>query len=257
MFHFNIKKGDADRAIRDAPHKLGERFRHHRYCGAPMECRGVVASPGPKPELLTVWSSTQVPHSVRRQIAVQLGLIEDRIRVIAPNVGGGFGPKVFVYPEEILVPYLTLQLGRPVKWVEDRREHFISTAHGRDQVHDVEIAFDEEGRILGLRDRFLLDNGAYNPMGVTDAYNTAAHLQVPYKIANLSITGTCVATNKVPNAPYRGAGRPEAVFVIERCLDLIAKRLELDPAEVRLRNFVQPEDMPYNAGILYRDGQPV
>ncbi|MBI3058375.1 MAG: xanthine dehydrogenase family protein, partial [Deltaproteobacteria bacterium] len=257
VFHFNIKKGDADRAIRDAPHKLGERFRHHRYCGAPMECRGVVASPGPKPELLTVWSSTQVPHSVRRQIAVQLGLIEDRIRVIAPNVGGGFGPKVFVYPEEILVPYLTLQLGRPVKWVEDRREHFISTAHGRDQVHNVEIAFDEEGRILGLRDRFLLDNGAYNPMGVTDAYNTAAHLQGPYKIANLSITGTCVATNKVPNAPYRGAGRPEAVFVIERCLDLIAKRLELDPAEVRVRNFVQPDDMPYNAGILYRDGQPV
>ena len=129
--------------------------------------------------------------------------------MIAPDIGGGFGPKVFVYPEEILVPFLALQLGRPVKWIEDRREHFISTAHGRDQVHEVELAFDETGRVLALRDRFLLDNGAYNPMGLTDAYNTARLIsRGPYKIPNLSVTGTCVSTNKVPNAPYRGAGRP-------------------------------------------------
>ena len=119
------------------------------------------------------------------------------------------------------------------------------------------MAFDETGRILALRDRFLLDNGAYNPMGLTDAYNTAAHLQGPYKIPNLSVTGTCVSTNKVPNAPYRGAGRPEAVFVMERSIDIIAARLGLDPATVRQRNLVQPEEMPYHAGILYRDGEPI
>ena len=257
VFSFSIEKGNVDQALGAESYTLRERFRHHRYCAAPLECRGVVAWVEPKTNILTVWSSTQMPHLVRRQIAAQLGLAEERVRVIAPDIGGGFGPKVFVYPEEILIPFLALQLARPVKWIEDRSEHFISTAHGRDQVHDVECAFDRQGRILALRDRFLLDNGAYNPMGLTDAYNTAAHLQGPYKIPNLSVSGTCVSTNKVPNAPYRGAGRPEAVFVMERCIDMIAERLELDPAEVRRRNFIQPEEMPYQAGILYRDGEPI
>jgi aerobic carbon-monoxide dehydrogenase large subunit len=257
VFSFSVDKGNIDQALRDAPYRLRERFRHHRYCAAPLEGRGVVAWVEPKTNILTVWSSTQMPHLVRRQIAAQLNLPEETVRVIAPDIGGGFGPKVFVYPEEVLVPFLALQLGRPVKWIEDRREHFISTAHGRDQVHDIELAFDENGLVLGLRDHFLLDNGAYNPMGLTDAYNTAAHLQGPYKIPNLSVSGTCVSTNKVPNAPYRGAGRPEAVFVMERCVDLIAAKLSLDPAEVRRRNFVQPEEMPYHAGILYRDGEPI
>ena len=257
VFSFRIAKGDVDQAVRGAPHTLHERFRHHRYCAAPLECRGVVAWVEPKTNVLTVWSSTQMPHLVRRQIAAQLNLTEEAVRVIAPDIGGGFGPKVFVYPEEILVPFLALRLGRPVKWIEDRREHFLSTAHGRDQIHDVEIAFDGDGRVLAFRDRFVLDNGAYNPMGLTDAYNTAAHLQGPYKIPNFAVTGTCVSTNKVPNAPYRGAGRPEAVFVMERCMDRIAEQLELDPAEVRRRNFVQAEEMPYRAGILYRDGEPI
>jgi carbon-monoxide dehydrogenase large subunit len=257
VFSFQVNKGNVDQALCDAPYALREHFRHHRYCAAPLEGRGVVAWVEPKTNILTVWSSTQMPHLVRRQIAAQLHLPEEAVRVIAPDIGGGFGPKVFVYPEEILIPFLALELGRPVKWIEDRREHFISTAHGRDQVHDVELAFDETGVILGLRDRFLLDNGAYNPMGLTDAYNTAAHLQGPYKIPNLSVSGTCVSTNKVPNAPYRGAGRPEAVFVMERCMDLIAAKLNLDPAEVRRRNFVQPDEMPYHAGILYRDGEPI
>jgi carbon-monoxide dehydrogenase large subunit len=257
VFSFTVNKGNVDQALRNAPHTLRERFRHHRYCAAPLEGRGVVAWVEPKTAILTVWSSTQMPHLVRRQIAAQLNLAEEAVRVIAPDIGGGFGPKVFVYPEEILIPFLALQLGRPVKWIEDRREHFISTAHGRDQVHEVEVGFDDGGRILGLRDRFLLDNGAYNPMGLTDAYNTAAHLQGPYKIPNLTVSGTCVSTNKVPNAPYRGAGRPEAVFVMERCIDTIAAQLRMDPAEVRRRNFVKPEEMPYDAGILYRDGQPI
>jgi carbon-monoxide dehydrogenase large subunit len=257
VFSFTVEKGIVDQALGAQPYTFRERFRHHRYCAAPLECRGVVAWLEPKTHILTVWSSTQMPHLVRRQIAAQLDLAEESVRVIAPDIGGGFGPKVFVYPEEILIPFLALQLGRPVKWIEDRSEHFISTAHGRDQLHDVECAFDQEGRISALRDRFLLDNGAYNPMGLTDAYNTAAHLQGPYKIPNLSVSGTCVSTNKVPNAPYRGAGRPEAVFVMERCIDVIAARLDLDPAEVRRRNFIQPEEMPYRAGILYRDGLPI
>jgi aerobic carbon-monoxide dehydrogenase large subunit len=257
VFSFSVDKGNVEQALGAAPHVLRERFRHHRYCAAPLECRGVVAWVEPKTNILTVWSSTQMPHLVRRQIAAQLNLPQETVRVIAPDIGGGFGPKVFVYPEEILVPFLALQLGRPVKWIEDRREHFISTAHGRDQIHDVEFGFDQQGRMLALRDHFVLDNGAYNPMGLTDAYNTAAHLQGPYRIPNFSVTGTCVSTNKVPNAPYRGAGRPEAVFVMERCMDLIAAKLCLDPAEVRRRNFVQPEEMPYHAGILYRDGEPI
>jgi carbon-monoxide dehydrogenase large subunit len=257
VFGFSVNKGNVDQALRDASYTLHERFRHHRYCAAPLEGRGVVAWVEPKTNILTVWSSTQMPHLVRRQIAAQLNLPEESVRVIAPDIGGGFGPKVFVYPEEILVAFLALELRRPVKWIEDRREHFISTAHGRDQIHDVELGFDQEGRIVALRDRFLLDNGAYNPMGLTDAYNTAAHLQGPYKIPNLLLTGTCLSTNKVPNAPYRGAGRPEAVFVMERCIDRVAAQLGLDPAQVRERNFVQPEEMPYAAGILYRDGQPI
>ncbi len=257
VFHFSIAKGDVERALENAPHRIQERLHHRRHGGIPMEGRGVVAMAEVKPRRLTVWSSTQVPHSVRRQIASQLGMTEEAIRVVAPHVGGGFGPKVLVYPEEVLVPYLALKLGRPVQWIEDRREHFISTAHARDQIHYVELGFDDDGRILALKDRFLLDNGAYNPMGLTDAYNTSAHLQGPYRVPSLAVTGTCVATNKVPNAPYRGAGRPEAVFVMERCIDRIAGELGLDPAEVRFRNFVQPEEIPYDAGVLYRDGMPV
>ncbi len=257
VFHFSIAKGNVERALENAPHRIEERLHHRRHGGIPMEGRGLVAMAEVKPRRLTVWSSTQVPHSVRRQIAAQLGMTEETIRVVAPHVGGGFGPKVLVYPEEVLVPYLALELGRPVQWIEDRREHFISTAHARDQIHYVELGFDDDGRILGLKDRFLLDNGAYNPMGLTDAYNTSAHLQGPYRVPSLAVTGTCVATNKVPNAPYRGAGRPEAVFVMERCIDRIAGELGLDPAEVRFRNFVQPEEIPYDAGVLYRDGMPV
>jgi len=257
VFHFSIAKGDVEQALEDAPRRIEERLHHRRHGGIPMEGRGVVAMAEVKPRRLTVWSSTQVPHSVRRQIAAQLGMTEETIRVVAPHVGGGFGPKVLVYPEEVLVPYLALELGRPVQWIEDRREHFISTAHARDQIHYVELGFDDDGRILALKDRFLLDNGAYNPMGLTDAYNTSAHLQGPYRVPSLAVTGTCVATNKVPNAPYRGAGRPEAVFVMERCIDRIAGELGLDPAEVRFRNFVQPEEIPYDAGVLYRDGMPV
>jgi carbon-monoxide dehydrogenase large subunit len=154
----------------------------------------------------------------------------------------------------LIVPYLSIVLDRPVRWIEDRREHLLSTAHSRDQVHTVEIACTSDGRIIALRDRFQLDCGAYNPFSLTCAYNTAAHLRGPYAIPNYRIRGECVLTNKMPNVPYRGAGRPEAVFTMDRIIDEAARRLDMDPAEMRFRNLIKAEDMPYDQGMLYRDG---
>ena len=254
---FQVGKGDVAEAFRRARHTLSRRFKHHRYTGVPMECRGVLAAYDARTDTLTIWASTQVVHWVRREVASLLGIPQARVRCVAPDVGGGFGVKGHVYPEDLIVSYLARALGRPVRWIEDRREHFLSAIHSRDQIHDAEVAFDDAGRILALRDRLLLDAGAWNPVGMGIAYNTAAHLLGPYKIDHYHAEAKIVATNKVPNAPYRGAGRPEAAFVIERVVDLIAQRLGLDPAEVRLRNMVGPAEMPYKVGIPYRDGVPI
>jgi carbon-monoxide dehydrogenase large subunit len=188
---------------------------------------------------------------------LRLGLPESRVRCIAPEVGGGFGVKGHVYPEDVLIPYIARRLGRPVQWIEDRREHIMNSTHARDDRHDAEIAFDADGRILGIRDRLLKDSGAYMPVGIGTPVNTAVHLLGPYHVPNYESSITIVATNKTPNAPYRGAGRPEAVFVIERLIDLVARALDLDPVEVRLRNMVPPEKIPYAVGLPYRDGMPV
>jgi carbon-monoxide dehydrogenase large subunit len=254
---YRIGKGDVEAAFHLAARTLRRRFHHHRYTGAPMECRGVLADWDTRTQSLTVWSSTQVVHWVRRQVAALLGLPESRVRCVAPDVGGGFGIKGHVYPEDVLMAYLAWTLGRPVRWLEDRREHFLCSVHSRDQRHDAEVAFDDAGRILAVRDRFTLDGGAFNPIGAGLAYNTAAHLLGPYKVDHYAIEGKVVATNKVPNAPYRGAGRPEAVFVMERLVDLIARDVGREPAEVRLRNMVTAQDMPYAVGIPYRDGVPI
>lgn len=254
---FQVGKGDVAEAFRSARHTLSRRFKHHRYTGVPMECRGVLAAYDARTDTLTIWASTQVVHWVRREVASLLGIPQARVRCVAPDVGGGFGVKGHVYPEDLIVSYLARALGRPVRWIEDRREHFLSAIHSRDQIHDVEVAFDDAGRILAVRDRLMLDAGAWNPVGMGIAYNTVAHLLGPYKIDHYHAEAKIVATNKVPNAPYRGAGRPEAAFVIERVVDLIAQRLGLDPAEVRLRNMVGPAEMPYKVGIPYRDGVPI
>jgi carbon-monoxide dehydrogenase large subunit len=254
---FTIAKGDADGALTRAPRRLQRRFHHHRYAAMPMECRGVVGLHDARTDAVTIWSATQVVHWLRREAAGVLKLPESRIRCVALDVGGGFGVKGHVYPEDLLVPFLARKLGRPVQWIEDRREHLLCSCHSRDQIHDVEVGFDDEGRILALRDRFIVDCGAWNPIGAGIAYNTAAHLQGPYKIGALEISGSIAATNKVPNAPYRGAGRPEAAFAMERIIDLVAGELGLEPAEVRLRNMVRPDEMPYAAGLPYRDGQPI
>jgi len=254
---FTIGKGDAAATIARAPRRLKRRFTHHRYVALPMECRGVVGLYEPRTDSVTIWSSTQVVHWLKREAAGVLGLPEARVRCVAPDVGGGFGVKGHVYPEDLLIPYLARRLGRPVKWIEDRHEHMLCSCHSRDQVHDVEIGFDDDGRILALRDDFLVDCGAWNPIGAGIAYNTAVHLPGPYKIGAIAISGRIAATTKVPNAPYRGAGRPEAAFAMERSMDLVAAELGLEPAAVRLRNMIPADEMPYKVGMPYRDGQPI
>jgi carbon-monoxide dehydrogenase large subunit len=255
--NFSVGRGDAVAAMARAPHRLTRRFYHHRYAAVPMECRGVVSAYDKRNDTITIWSSTQVVHWVRREAAALLGLPEARVRCVALDVGGGFGGKGHVYPEDMLVTFLARQLGRPVRWIEDRREHLMSATHSRDQLHDLEVGFDDDGRILALRDDYIVDCGAWNPIGSGVAYNTAVHLTGPYKIENFAATGKIVVTNKVPNAPYRGAGRPEAAFAMERTIDLVARELNLEPAEVRRRNMIRADEMPYRVGMPYRDGEPI
>src|SRR5712671_1893724 len=254
---FSVGRGDADAALAGAPHRLRRRFYHHRYAAVPLECRGVVSAYDPRTDSATIWSSTQVVHWVRREAAALLGLPEARVRCVALDVGGGFGGKGHVYPEDLLVTFLARKLGRPVRWIEGRTEHLMSATHSRDQLHDVEVGFDGDGRILAIRDDYIVDCGAWNPIGSGVAYNTAVHLTGPYKIENLAASGKIVVTNKVPNAPYRGAGRPEAAFAMERTIDLVARTLGLESAEVRRRNMIRAEEMPYRVGIPYRDGEPI
>jgi carbon-monoxide dehydrogenase large subunit len=254
---FVVEKGQTAAALANAPHRLRRRFYTQRYAGVPMECRGVVGAYDPRTDSVTIWSSTQVVHWVRREAAAILRLPEARVRCVALDVGGGFGTKGHVYPEDLLIPFVARLVGRPVRWIEERQEHFICSCHSRDQVHEVEVGFDGEGRVLGFRDDFIVDCGAWNPIGPGIAYNTAVHLLGPYRIVNFAAAARIAATNKVPNAPYRGAGRPEAAFAMERTMDLIAGTLGLEPAEVRRRNMIRPEDMPCPMGLPYRDGEPI
>jgi CO/xanthine dehydrogenase Mo-binding subunit len=187
-----------------------------------------------------------------------LGLSERQVRVIAPFIGGGFGPKIMMfYQEEVLVPWTAMKLNRPVKWIEDRAENFVATTHERGQIHDAEVAFDQEGRILGVHDVFLHDTGAYAPYGLTVALNAQANVLGLYDIQNYYSEFTAVFTNKTIVTPYRGAGRQHGVFVIERMLDFAAKELKIDRAEIRRRNFIQPDQFPYNNEIIYQDFAPL
>jgi len=254
---FAIAKGTVEAALAAAPHRLKRRFYHHRYAAMPTECRGVVGVFDARAGAATIWSATQVVHWVRREAAHVLGLPEASVRCIALDVGGGFGVKGHVYPEDLLIPFLAKRLGRPVRWIEDRHEHLLCSAHSRDQLHDVEVGFDDDGRILALRDEFLVDCGAWNTLGAGIAYNTSVHLPGPYKIENYASSARIAVTNKVPNSAYRGAGRPEAAFAMERIVDIVAAALQLEPAEVRRRNMIRPDEMPYRAGLLYRDGEPI
>jgi carbon-monoxide dehydrogenase large subunit len=254
---FTVEKGNTAVALAAAPHKLRRRFYTHRYAGVPMECRGVVSAYERRSDSVTIWSSTQMVHWVRREVAAVMRLPEARVRCVALDVGGGFGTKGHVYPEDMLIPLLARLADRPVRWIEERQEHLLSATHARDQLHDVEVGFDDAGRVVAFHDNFLLDCGGWNPIGPGIAYNTAVHLLGPYKIDNFAATGRIAMTNKVPNSAYRGAGRPEAAFAMERTMDLIAGALGLEAAEVRRRNMIRPEDMPCAMGLPYRDGEPI
>ncbi len=229
-----------------------------RVGGMPIECRGVIASIDSLTDSLIVVSATQVPFEVRTAIARALGLPEERVRVLpALDVGGGFGVKGHVYPEEILVAAVARRLARPLKWIETRREHFVAAAHERDQRHHARLGVSNDGRIVAVETTFTRDHGAYPTTGDAMTVNTMNHLVAGYHVPNYRAVGDNVVTHKTFSAAYRGAGRPEAAFVIERLLDRAARRLGLDPAELRRRNLVRPEEMPYATGLVYRDGFPI
>jgi len=248
--------GDADAAVDAAPHRLELDLAIERSASMPMEGKGVLAEWDPDDRSLLVHTSTQTSTSVRQAVAAKLGLPVDRVEVVTPDVGGGFGVKiVHPWPEEVLVPWAAVRLDHPVKWTEDRREHFVSSAHERGQLHKVRVGYDDEGRLLGLSVRFWHDNGAYTPYGLIVPIITSTQLLGPYKPGVYRVEFQSLYTNTVIVTPYRGAGRPQGCFVMERTMDAIADDLGLDRAVVRERNFIGPEEMPYDQGLVFQDGR--
>ena len=256
--HAVQRKGDNARARAQAHTVIARRFRYDRGVSAAIENRAVVAQWDPHAEELTVWDTTQAPIPIRNGLAQLLGLLESQVRVVAPFVGGGFGPKIMMYyPEEVLIPWAAMRLGRPVKWTEDRQENFFATTQERGQIHDAELAVTKDGTILGVRDVFLHDTGAYDPYGLTVPINSQCTLLGPYDIPNYESEFTAVFTNKTIVTPVRGAGRQHGVFVIERLLDFAAKELRIDRAEIRRRNLLRPEQFPFDNQILFQDSAPL
>jgi aerobic carbon-monoxide dehydrogenase large subunit len=250
------ENGDARAAIASAPHTLSLDLTVERSASTPLEGRGVVARWDPDVGRMTVWSSTQTSTGVRGCVAAKLGLDLQQVDVVTPDVGGGFGVKiVHPWPEELLVPLAARTLGVPVKFTEDRREHFISSAHERGQEHHVDVGFDADGRILGLDVEFWHDHGAYTPYGLIVPIITSTQLLGPYKPANYRVVFESLYTNTVIVTPYRGAGRPQGCFVMERTMDAIAAALGKDRLEVREVNFIQPDEFPYDHGLIFQDGR--
>ncbi|MET0447227.1 MAG: aerobic carbon-monoxide dehydrogenase large subunit, partial [Aeromicrobium sp.] len=252
------ENGDAAAALAASPRVLELDLEVERSASTPLEGKGVYARWDPADASLRVYSSTQASTSVRAALAAKLGLPPNRVEVVAPDVGGGFGVKiVHPWPEEVLVSWAAITLGREVKWTEDRREHFVSSAHERGQVHHVRVGFDDDGHLLGLEVSFWHDNGAYTPYGIIVPIVTATQLLGPYKPAAYRVEFQSLYTNTVLVTPYRGAGRPQGCFVMERVMDAIAAELGFDRAEVRERNFIQPDEMPYDHGLIFQDGRPL
>jgi aerobic carbon-monoxide dehydrogenase large subunit len=254
---FDLAYGDVDGAFAKAAHVFRESLWVHRGGSHSIEGRGVLASHDVVEDHLTIWSSTQAPHAAKKILCDLLGREDDRVRVVTPDVGGGFGPKLVFYPEEAVVGLSAVLMGRPVKWVEDRQEHFVATTQERDQYWDVEIAIDEHARILGVRGALLHDHGAYTARGVNVPYGAAVTVPLPYNIPAYRMEVNLALTNKVPVTPVRGAGQPQGVFVMERLLDRIARELSLDRADVRRRNLVSKDQMPCDKGLQLRGGMNV
>ena len=249
--------GDVDDAFNNAAHVFPEAFRQHRGGCHAMECRGVIASVDPAHGGFTMYSSTQAPYLVRASVAQYLEIDEHNLRVIAPDVGGGFGPKAGVYPEEIVIPLAARMLGRPVKWVEDRREHFIATKQQGDQTWSLEVAADDDGTIRGVRGRVIADAGAYTNYGLILPITTVFPMPGPYAIPSIDVKVDAVFTNTPTKVPVRGAGRPNAAYAMERMIEVIARNLDLDPADVRARNFVRADQFPYQPGHKTATGAAV
>jgi len=248
---FGQEVGDVEAAIKNAFVVIKERFTIGRVSAQSMETRAITASY--ESGKLTVWLTTQSPHMERRVIADQLNLSPADVHVIAPDIGGAFGPKNRHYSEYTLVPMLAMQLGRPVAWREDRRESFTASYQAREQVHEATLALAADGTILALADRFIYDQGAYTPIGIVVPYVTSVSVPGPYRVPNYRIECAMAFTNKTPTAPYRGAGKPQAAYVMERLMDLAAYRLDLDPVEIRRRNLLTPEEFPYHTGLTDLD----
>ncbi|MEP0806128.1 MAG: xanthine dehydrogenase family protein molybdopterin-binding subunit [Chloroflexota bacterium] len=245
------KKGDYEAARQQADVIVRRRIVIERGAAAAMENRGIVAHWDAQSEHLTIWDTTQAPIPIRNGTAARLGLSEHQVRVIAPYIGGGFGPKIMMfYPEEMVIPWAAKKLNRPVKWIEDRRENFYATTQERGQIHEVEMALSRDGRVLGLKDDFLHDTGAYDPYGLTIPLNTQSHNMGGYDIRNYSSEFKVVFTNRIIATPVRGAGRPHGIFVIERMMDAAARELGMDPIELRKRNLIPPDAFPYEHQII-------
>ncbi len=254
--HLVQEFGDAPGRIEAAPHRLSFRLDIERSASTPMETRGTWARWDADDGRLRMYSSTQAPTSVRAAVATLLELPFADVECITPDIGGGFGVKIMhPWPEEVLVPHMARQLGHEVKFTEDRYEHFVSANHERGQVQWIDVGFDDDGQILGLDVRFLHDHGAYIPYGLIVPIITSTQLLGPYRIRDYRVTFDSLFTNTTPVSPYRGAGRPQGCFAMERTLDRIAAHLGKDRVEVRRTNFIQPEEMPYSFALMFQDGR--
>jgi CO/xanthine dehydrogenase Mo-binding subunit len=253
---FTQRVGDPAAAMAQAEVVLRQRFHLHRGAGMAMETRAIAARWDADLGQVTVWSTTQAPQILRRMLARYLGLPEHAVRVVTQDIGGGFGPKAIVYSEDILIPWLARALGRPVRFAETRREHLLAVTQERDQWHDAELGLTRDGRIVALRDSFVHDCGAFVSWGVIVPLITSVSVPGPYRVPHYEVTLTALYTNRVPVTPVRGAGRPQAVFVMERMLDLAAARLGIDRVAIREKNLIQPHEFPYDVGLISRDNSP-
>ena len=257
MAEFLQEYGDVETAFANAPHVFKESLLVHRGGSHSIECRGCVARYEEISDELTIWTSHQMPHSLMRTFVEITGLDENKVRVVTPHIGGGFGPKLVVYQEDVTLLLASKIVKRPIKWIEDRREHFTNTTQERDQYWDVEIAVDDEGMIQGVRGGVIHDHGAYTARGVNLAYNASETVSLAYEIKNFRMTVRLALTNKVPVTPVRGAGHPQGVFVMERLMDRAATELGIDRAEIRRRNLIPGDKMPYEKQLKTRGGMPV
>jgi carbon-monoxide dehydrogenase large subunit len=254
---YTVGYGDCERAFAEAAHVFDLSLMQHRGCAHPIEGRGVLSRYDAVEDLTTIWTSTQSPHEIRLSLVQLFDVEDEKIRVITPDVGGGFGAKYLIYPEEVVIPLAARLLRRPVKWIEDRHEHFLTSIQERDQSWDLQIALDDKAGLLAVRGTLINDQGAYTPQGINVSYNSATALPGPYRLPNYQLDVIAVETNKVPTMPVRGAGYPQGTFAMERLLDLAAEELEIDRAEIRRRNLVPADAMPYTTPMKTRAGTPV